>query len=36
MDPISLSAYGFRHGLAGLEITSAIPMPAARRRNTSP
>ena len=36
IDPINLSAYEFCQGLNGLDITSPMPMPATRCRNTSP
>src|SRR5437016_12228311 len=31
IEPITRSAYGFCHGLTGLQITSATPIPATRR-----
>ena len=36
IEPISLSAYGFCHGLDGADRTAPIPMPATRWRNASP
>jgi hypothetical protein len=36
IEPIRRSAYGFCHGLNGLDLTSPMPMPATRCRNTSP
>ena len=36
IEPIRRSTYGFCHGLASPETTSAMPMPASRRWKTSP